>query len=99
MEYGMVTCRMPLSKKQAGNKVLEKEGLNPSVLISSLYDYLIQHNKAPKIIIEQENATPTKQEMESAIAFLDSVYHEKNELSNLSDEELKQQRINQILKG
>lgn len=59
MEYGMVTCRMPLSKKRAGNEILEREGLTPSSLIATLYDYLIQNNEAPKFFTQKKMITET----------------------------------------
>ncbi len=43
----MVTGRMPVSKKERGNRVLSELGTNASKVINALYDYVIEHHALP----------------------------------------------------
>ena len=42
MTYAMVTARMTQEKKEAGNRILERLGTNPSQAVNRLYDYLLE---------------------------------------------------------
>ena len=47
METAMVTGRMTPQKKEAGNAILKRAGLNASQAINRLYDRLIEHIWGP----------------------------------------------------
>ena len=47
MADAMVTARISLAKKTAGNQILEDLGSNTSQAINELYDYIIAHKTLP----------------------------------------------------
>lgn len=47
MSGAMVTARMSATKKEAGNRILERLGSNASQAINELYDYLIERSALP----------------------------------------------------
>lgn len=65
----MVTSRMSAEKKEAGNAVLEKCGLNASQAINKMYDRLIRDQNADSI--EHREVAP--HEWESAARLVDSI--------------------------
>lgn len=47
MSDAMVTARMSSTKKEAGNKILEKIGTNASQAVNDLYDYVLENGVLP----------------------------------------------------
>ena len=70
MDDAMVTGRMSAEKKEAGNRVLERAGLNASQAVNMLYDRLIKDQNASVIGMGRA----TKEDWEKAVRIVDSVY-------------------------
>ena len=89
MDDAMVTGRMSAAKKEAGAKVLAKEGLNASQAINLLYDKLEEEQNADFI----RHHLPDKQEWQSAAKFLDSLHMPINpRFDNMTRGEIKLER-------
>ena len=73
MTDAMVTARMPKSKKEAGNRVLESLGASASQVVNELYDYLIKNKALPWRSDEGEGRVITKEQWAEAQAWLDSM--------------------------
>lgn len=71
MEDVMVTGRMSAQKKEQGNHVLERCGLNPSKAIGALYDRLIKDQNADFLFSEKQ--APSTGQWESAFAYIDDI--------------------------
>ena len=56
MTSKMVSARMSTTKKDAGNRVIEKLGSTTSSAINDFYDYLIEHESFPWQEAEGANA-------------------------------------------
>ena len=69
MDDAMVTGRMPAKKKAAGNRVLEKVGLNASQAINMLYDRLIEDQDARVL----GTGKATLAEWRAAAKFVDAI--------------------------
>lgn len=70
MDDAMVTARMSAEKKEAGNKVLEKEGYNASQFINKVYDKLIEDQDAKFI----GGGKATLADWKRAAKIVDSIY-------------------------
>ena len=94
MPDAMVTARMPLEKKEEGNRILEKLGTNPSQAVNKLYDYIVTKQKLPFPEPHKDHHY-TKEEIERARAFVDSlsVLPKDNRFANLSQKEIKRERL------
>ncbi len=94
MEDAMVTGRMPLQKKAAGNAILRDAGMNASQAINRMYSKLIEDHSASFLesgddLHEDE---PTRWAM--AASFIDSLlipldFH----ISDMSDIDAKMDRL------
>ena len=69
MDNAMVTGRMLASKKEQGNRVLERYGMNASQAINELYSRLIKEQEVGFLTQEQ----PTQLQWESAARLVDSI--------------------------
>jgi antitoxin component of RelBE/YafQ-DinJ toxin-antitoxin module len=69
MEDAMVTGRMSVEKKAAGNRALEKMGLNASQAVNRLYDRLIEEGDADFLLYEK----PSEHQWKLAAQLVDSV--------------------------
>ena len=71
MSDSMVTGRMPADKKEAGNAILKRAGLNPSQAINLLYSRIIEEQSAAFLVESSE--TPSAVAWEAAASFVDSL--------------------------
>ncbi|MDO4182691.1 MAG: RelB/DinJ family addiction module antitoxin [Coriobacteriia bacterium] len=71
MDDAMVTGRMSREKKDAGNAVLARCGMNASQAINALYDRLIEGQSAD--FLEANSASATAEQRRAAAQFLDSL--------------------------
>ena len=88
----MVTGRMDIGKKEAGNAVLARAGLNASQAINLMYSRLLEEQNADFLLKE----SPLVQEAEwaAAAAFVDSLVEErKSAFDNMSKAEIKMSRL------
>ena len=69
MDDVMVTGRMSAEKKEAGAKVLAREGLNASQAVNLLYDKLVEEQSADFLT----HRKPELREWESAARLIDSI--------------------------
>ena len=94
MPDAMVTARMPLEKKEEGNRILKKLDTNPSQVVNMVYDYVISKRKLP-FPEERKDHKYTKEEIAEAKAWVDSlcVLPKGNRFSNMSDDEIKMERL------
>lgn len=69
MDDAMVTGRMSAEKKAAGNRVLEKEGLNASQAVNLMYDRLAYEQSAS--FLEEEK--PSHLQWKLAAELVDSL--------------------------
>ena len=69
MDDAMVTGRMSAEKKAAGNRVLEKEGLNASQAVNLLYDRLAEEQSID--FLEEEK--PSRLQWKLAAELIDSL--------------------------
>lgn len=100
MADAMVTARMPDTKKEAGNRVLEELGSNASAAINELYDYLISKKQFPwtKKKAEPIRRTFSKEELEKAQQWMEGMQvHLDPEFANMTIKEAKRHRL--IAKG
>lgn len=81
MDDAMVTARMSVEKKAAGNKVLEKAGLNASQFINKAYDRLIEDQDAKFV----GGGTATLADWERAAKLVDSIPFEKPLVTRFDD--------------
>lgn len=100
MADAMVTARMPDTKKEAGNRVLEELGSNASAAINELYDYLISKKQFPWTkkgetrqirVIDKRLLRSILQEMDEMAVHLDP------EFANMTLKEAKHHRL--VAKG
>ena len=56
MDDAMVTGRMSAEKKAAGNRALEKRGMNASQAVNLLYDRLAEEDDAEFLLYEKPSA-------------------------------------------
>lgn len=90
----MVTARMPIAKKEAANRVLEELGSNPSQAINQFFDYLVREKSFPWSDEEQEGTTVTKERLQEALAWVDSIsLPPDNRFAHMTDEEIKRERF------
>lgn len=66
----MVTARMPIGKKEAGNAILQQLGMSASQVINELYDYIISNRATP---FGDTGTTIDEHTMRDAYAFVDSL--------------------------
>ena len=93
MADAMVTARMPQEKKDAGNRVLAKLGLNASQIINQAYDYLIENRTTPFAPAEGKRAYDSR-EIADAIAFVSSLrVPSASGTSAMTDDEIRQARL------
>ena len=94
MADAMVTARMPLEKKEEGNRILEKLGTNPSQAVNKLYDYIVTKQELPFPEPHKDHHY-TKEEIERARAFVDSlsIPTTTGEFSSMSIKEAKAARL------
>ena len=70
MSEAMVTGRMTAEKKAAGNRVLEKAGLNASQAVNLMYDRLVENQNADFL---SQGLPPTVQQWQMAAELVDSL--------------------------
>lgn len=93
MADAMVTARMPQEKKDAGNRVLAKLGLNASQMINQAYDYLIENRETPFALAEEKRAHGPR-EIADAIAFVSGLrLPSASSASTMTDDEIRQARL------
>lgn len=92
MTDAMVTGRMPAKKKEAGNKVLAKAGLNASQAINLLYDRLVAERDVSFLI---PTATESNEETWRAAAdFIDALSIPRaSRFDTMSKAEIKAERL------
>mgnify|MGYP002570414597 CR=1 FL=1 len=98
MADAMVTARMSLEKKEAGNRMLEQLGTNPSQAVNRLYDYVLEKKELP--FPEQHGRRKyTQEEIAQAIAWVDSIprMRTSGRFSDMTIKEAKRDRL--IAKG
>ena len=71
MADAMVTARMPQSKKEAGNKILQKLGYNASQAINELYDCLLETQTWP--LPTRKVGNVDAKSLAEALAFIDGI--------------------------
>ncbi len=71
MDTSMVTGRMDAQKKERGNEVLSREGMNASQAINLMYDRLVSGQSAA--FLAPESQRPTKAAWERAASVVDSI--------------------------
>lgn len=87
---GMVTGRMSLGKKEAGNAVLESLNTNASAAINRLYDFIIENGKLPF----SDNPALSEAEIAKRIALVDSLaLPVDNRFSLMSDDDIRRERL------
>ncbi|MGN0035564.1 MAG: type II toxin-antitoxin system RelB/DinJ family antitoxin [Coriobacteriales bacterium] len=91
MADAMVTARMSQEKKEAGRRMLEKLGTNPSQAINSLYDYVLEKKQLP-FPDQQARRIYAPEEIAEAIAWVDSIPVD-DRFSNMTDDEIRQERL------
>lgn len=69
MDDAMVTGRMSAEKKAAGNRVLERQGLNASQAVNLLYDQLVETQDTSFL----EDARPSMHQWKLAAEYVDSI--------------------------
>ena len=71
MESSMVTGRMPAERKEAGNAVLARAGLNASQAINLLYQRLIDEQDSS--FLTKAGDSPSPADWAQAAAFVDAL--------------------------
>ncbi len=94
MADAMVTSRMPLEKKEEGNRILAMLGSNPSQAINQLYDYIIEKHALP-FAPPREQRRYTQEEIAEAIAWVDSLRIPLGDSGylNMTTKEAKRERL------
>lgn len=98
MADAMVTARMSPKKKEAGNRMLEQLGTNPSQAVNRLYDYVLEKHALP-FPEQQGRRRHTPEEIAEAIAWVDSIprLRTSGRFSDMTIKEAKRERL--IAKG
>ena len=92
MADAMVTARMPQSKKNAGNKILEELGYTASSAINALYDRIIETHEWPLAESRSSSVDPSK--LKEALAYVDGISRlSSSEAPPMSFDEAKRQRL------
>ena len=91
MTDAMVTARMSAEKKEAGNRMLEQLGTNPSQAVNRLYDYVLEKKELP-FPEQQERRKYSQEEIARAIAWVDSIPR-KDRFSTMTDDEIRRERL------
>lgn len=90
MADAMVTGRMTSAKKEAGNRVLDKLGINASQAINQLYDHLIEKGSMP--FEGPQKDAYTKAQVEEALAYARSL-RAPNAFSRMTDDEIRRHKM------
>jgi addiction module RelB/DinJ family antitoxin len=86
----MVTARMPEGKKEVGNAILARLGLNASAAINSFYDYIIAHQSLP---FNDADAL-SKEEIAACIMQIDAIpLAANNRFATMTDDEIRRERL------
>lgn len=98
MADAMVTARMSLEKKEAGNRMLEQLGTNASQAVNRLYDYVLEKKELP-FPDQQERKHYTQEEIAEAISWVDSIPRKRTcgRFTDMTIKEAKRDRL--IAKG
>lgn len=92
MSDSMVTGRMPAEKKEAGNAILERAGLNASQAINLLYSRLIEEQSAGFLTGSHE--APTASAWTAAASFIDTLTHpQTSRFDSMSKAQIKRERL------
>lgn len=92
METSMVTGRIDAQKKERGNEVLSREGMNASQAINLMYDRLVSGQSAAFLAAESQR--PTKAAWERAARVVDSIAKPcTSRLDEMTRSELKAERL------
>ena len=92
MADAMVTARMPQSKKDAGNKILRELGLNASLAVNELYDYILETHTWP-LAAKKTNEINALQ-LADALAFVDNIARvPKDSFIDIDYDQAKRQRL------
>lgn len=95
MESAMVTGRMSPQKKEAGNAVLKRAGLNASQAINRVYDRLIEERDAA-FLEEEERTLSDPVRWKLAAEYVDSLvlgHSEPTRFDNMTKAEIKMDRL------
>lgn len=94
MADAMVTARMSPEKKEAGNRMLEQLGTNPSQAVNRLYDYVLEKKELP-FPEHRERRRYTPEEIAEAIAWVDSIPRRRTSgrFSDMTIKEAKRERL------
>lgn len=94
MADAMVTARMSSEKKEAGNRMLEQLGTNPSQAVNRLYDYVLEKKELP-FPEQRERRRYTPEEIAEAIAWVDSIPRlpANNRFADMTDDEIRYERL------
>lgn len=93
MSDAMVTARMSSTKKEAGNKILEKIGTNASQAVNDLYDYVLENGVLPwqKGVLRR---TVGKEELAGAMKWVEGLQVDVSpEVSGMSIKDAKRARL------
>lgn len=92
MAEAMVTGRMSEQKKQAGNRILEREHLKPSQAINLMYQRLIEEKNARFLKPSSDQVDPVR--FKEALAFVDGLSEPHGSpFDAMTDAEVKMHRL------
>ena len=96
MTDAMVTARMPLSKKKAGNEILHELGYSASQAINELYDRLLETRSWP--LASKGTGPVDAASLAEALSFVDSIARvSPDDFIDMDFDEAKRRRL--IAKG
>lgn len=94
MEDAMVTGRMPIGKKAAGNAVLKDAGMNTSQAINRMYSKLIDERSAGFLDLEGSRPEDDRSRWEMAASFVDALAVRLDpKISAMTDTDAKMSRL------
>ena len=93
MTTTMVTARMDEAKKMRGNAILKKRGKTPSAAINELYDFIIKESDLPWKEEKTSIKTMSRSEVGDLREFLREIQVENSPFSNMSDQEIREERM------
>ena len=93
MSSTMVTARMDEHKKMRGNAILKRQGKTPSDVINELYDIIIKEGGVPWVQDTGGIASMSEEEIKQAYDFIRSIPAPKSRFSNMTDDEIKKERL------
>lgn len=73
MAGAMVSARMSSTKKEAGNRILERLGSNASQAINELYDYIVEKGALPWQEEQAPSSAVDKDRLREALDWVDGL--------------------------